>query len=214
MTRSLVRLALVCAAALVSALPAAAQERRFGVLVGYPASVGVQWDVFDRFGVRVDGTYNRQTFETTIDYSRALPPPGSRRLPRTTTSTFDYASLGVSALFTVQPANPVKLYVASGVGVVRETRPTPIASISLYFVSEDGVVMGDERNVGVAPETETEYRLDLSARFGASYRLGDRFSVFGETGVGYDRGPLSEPDSRLTVTSLGLRASVGGILYF
>ena len=64
-------------------------------------------------------------------------------------------------------------------------------------------------------ETETQYDQEYGGVFGALYRLGDRFGVFGETGFQVSRfTSTSSRGSPSTQTTFGLRAGVGGILYF
>jgi len=63
----------------------------------------------------------------------------------------------------------------------------------------------------------------FSGSFGAQYWLGDRFSAFGEVGLGYQRGtsesdfdvdPPFEVDTRSTLNGLATRSAVGIVFYF
>lgn len=64
--------AAACAALTLSAPTAEAQtDRRFGLVIGYPTSVGLEWQAADRFAIRFDGTYRHSTLE-----SSSTPPSG------------------------------------------------------------------------------------------------------------------------------------------
>lgn len=201
-----------CAAIVVCAGHAAAQDdRRVGLLMAYPSAVGVQWDVFDRFAVRADGSYERYQSTYTIDYSRYLPPPGFPiPPPRTSTSTAQRATLGVLPLFVIGGANPLKMYVGPRVGVAIN-RGLAATGIALGTVTAT-LVLGEPD--GPEPEPETQYDFDAGARFGASYRLVDRFAMFGEGGFDFTRNSRSRPGGAVKSSSVGLRVGVGGILYF
>jgi hypothetical protein len=217
MKRRGIALFLASAALVVWARPAEAQDdRRLGLLIAYPNTAGVQWDVSDRFGVRVDGSYDRHQTTITIDYSRFLPPPGFPiPPPRTSTSTRHFATLGVSPLITVGGTNQLEMYVAPRVGVSISRGP----GASVLLSPAGGSVVTATLVIGLPepepePETETAYSVDAGAVLGASYRLGDRFAIFGEGGFRFDRTSWSRSTGELKSNSIGLGAGVGGILYF
>jgi hypothetical protein len=197
------------------ASPAAAQEaRRWGLLFAYPGSVGVQWDATEKFALRVDADFSRSKTTFTNDFGDL--PPGFSIEPSTETLTSAFGSIGISGLFILHAANPLKLYVAPRVALTMNRQTLP--SISLFAVTVDGVPLPSDSIGGPAEreiETDTTRGFDASAKFGASYRLGERFAVFGETGFGYQRDSRSESGgSGVRSSTIGLRAGVGGILYF
>ncbi len=229
MSRSVV--ARICGGVIlaVCAAPAAAQdEGRIGLVFALPRAVGVQWDMFDRFGVRVDGSYDRHQSTFTIDYRRALPPPGSPvPPPQTTTSTRHLTTLSVSPLFTIGGARPLKIYVAPQVGVSINRGPARSAILSpgagaVVGSITGGVVgsgsvevgLGDPPTESERPELETHYRLETGALFGASYRLSDRFALFGEARLRVAGDERSRGATNLKSRSVGLGGAIGGILYF
>lgn len=213
------RLSFVWVVLMMVAAPAAAQDdRRVGLVFAYPGAVGVQWDVSGRFGVRVDGTYDRYDSTFVIDHSRILPPPGSPVPPREESSRQHYASIGVSPMITISSANALKIYVAPRLGV--SIHHGPGASISLspvvtgstvVVVDAEAIVPGTSR---IERESETDYLLDAAVAAGAAYRFSDRFAIFGEAGIRYDRVTQIRLSSESSNTAIGLRAGIGGILYF
>lgn len=214
---------------LLGAMPAAAQDRTWGLLFGYPGSVGVQWDVTGKFAVRVDGDYERD--HATLTTGMGDPPPRSVTtsvtfMPITdvvparpifissmTETTHQSGSIAVSGLFTLHESDQLKIYVAprAGVAIVNSTSRTDwdVSGLPPALLAAITFPADVERS-------HTDYAPDISAKFGASYRLGDRFGVFGETGFGYVRRAASTDGSTIeaTLSSFGLRAGIGGILYF
>ena len=194
------------------AAPALAQDdRRIGLLFAYPGAVGVQWDVSDRFGVRVDGTYDRYQNTVMFDYSRILPAPGSPIPPRESISTHHVASIGVSPLIVIGAPNAFKMYVAPRVGM--GINHGPGASGALIVVFE---VVEEVRTQSVTSRvvpSQREYTLDAGVAAGAAYLFSDRFAFFGETGFSYDRNTGSaRSEAKRSFMRLG--AGIGGILYF
>ena len=205
----------------ILAAPAAAQDdRRVGLLFAYPNAIGVQWDVSDRFGVRVDGTYDWHQSTVIFDYSRVLPAPGSPIPPRESESTHHLASIGVSPLIVIGAPNALKVYLAPRLGVGIHHGPggsislTPVVTGTIIVVVDGDVV---QTQPGTSPTervpSQTEYSLDAGVAAGAAYRFSDRFAFFGEAGFTYDRTTGSaRTEARHSI--MGLRAGIGGILYF
>lgn len=193
------RLVVVFVMVAVCASPAAAQdERRWGLLFAYPGSVGVQWDASDKFALRLDADYVQTTFTSEISLGLV---GSSIRTTRTTTTTLGITRLGISTPFTVHSRDSLKLYVAPRVAISIER--------SSSTSEEDGMPADSD------DETETQYDQEYGGVFGALYRLGDRFGVFGETGFQVSRFTSTSSRGLLsTQTTFGLRAGVGGILYF
>ena len=209
----------------VFASSSAAQDRKWGVLFGYPGSAGIQWDVAEKFAVRIDGHYDRN--HTTLTTGMADPPPRpsftffdsnfttsqSIFIAAITETTTQSGSIAVSGLFALHARDQLKIYVAPRVGVRIVNLATrtewDVSGIPPPLLAAITLPANQERS-------QTNYSPDFSAKFGAAYRLGDRFAVFGETGVGYTSGTASSTGSTLEIkqSSVGLRAGVGGILYF
>ena len=68
--------------------------------------------------------------------------------------------------------------------------------------------MGHDARVPGAP-----IRL-LANDFGAQHTLGDRFAIYGELGLAYERGTTEITTSELRRRAFGTRSGVGVVLYF
>lgn len=220
MKKCIVRLTL-SGLVLLSASPAAAQDRKWGLLFAYPGAIGIQWDLSSKVAIRFDGDYNRNETEFITDISLGFIPlvPGAPipgltpMVVSTTTETSSYnGSIGVSGVFTLVTRDQLKIYVApragvtiAGVSIRSESDPSGIPPALLAAIT---MPANEERS-------ERDYAPEISAKFGAFYRLGDRFGVFGEAGFGYTGGiSTSSFNSEVRHYSIGLRSGIGGILYF
>jgi hypothetical protein len=191
--------------------PAPAAEKRLGVVIAYPAAAGLQWQVNDRFTLRGDVAFDWGRLNSVNTSSITFGTPGATV---TTTSTAELrrssASIGVSGLVTVARHDQLRLYVAPRVGWTfsRSGITTETVTMGLAGVTQPG-----------QPERVSSSTIDgivLDGMFGASYRLGDRFEVFGEAGVSYER-PMSSgssPSSDTTSHVVGLRSGVGIVIRF
>ena len=191
----------IVTAVMVMAPPAWAQsERRAGLVVAYPTSIGVLWHVTDGIALRPDLAVNWQSTETTSTITGVIGP-----LPQTSTSTTTgwNSSVGLSALFYVGSPGDLRFYLTPRVayGWSRtETENTPPSQLQLtsYESKTDGVL--------------------VAGSFGAQYKFHDRFEVFGEVGVSYSDqdGETAFTVSRqtLSTTNVGLRSGVGVTVYF
>ena len=222
MTKYIVRLAL-SGLVLVVAWPAAAQDRKWGVLFAYPGAIGIQWDVSSKFAIRFDGDYNRNETEFITDtgspvrLSPTIPgPPIPGLTPivvSTMTETTSYnGSIGVSGVFALVTRDQLKIYLAPRAGVtmagVSIRTEFDVSGIPPALLAALTVPANEERS-------ESNYAPEISAKFGAFYRLGDRFGVFGEAGFGYTGGiSTTSFNSEVKHHSIGLRSGIGGILYF
>ena len=99
---------------------------------------------------------------------------------------------GLSALFYVRKWDSLATYVSPRYTFTRSTR-------SFEGPFTDG-------------EADATSHL-VSGSFGAQYWLGDRFSAFGEIGLGYSRSNDGDEDGS-TGSSLSTRSSVGVVFYF
>ena len=105
---------------------------------------------------------------------------------------------GVSVLFYLKSYDQLRTYFSPRLSYNRNTNENTSSGITTS-TSE-----ATSTNTGVA------------GMFGAQYGLGDKFSVFGEVGVGYTRSETSgSPQvTKSSGNSLGTRTGVGVIFYF
>jgi hypothetical protein len=113
----------------------------------------------------------------------------------------DSGTFAVAALFTVRKWDDLSAYFSPRFSYVRST-----ATSSLTVGSITDTI-----------ETSIE-GYGLAGSFGLQYRLGDRFAVFGETGLSYTN-QTADTDSPFSLrsteaSSLGLRTALGVSFYF
>jgi hypothetical protein len=218
--RCVLSLVIVLAAAVS---PVSAQDAgQFGLVAAFPGSVGMHWQVADRWAVRVDGSYSFSKNVTEsgdgLNFSSTVPTGLSQ--PTFVISTRNEASthtstIGVSALITVHQRDSLRLYVAPRVAWA-------LASLKSVTTTELSLPPGfpvpglDEllRPRTIEDSTRTP---SFGAVFGASTKIGDRFGVFGEVGFNYshsDSPVLSSIQIDSERTSIGTRAGVGVMLIF
>lgn len=206
-------IALSSALVLAAASAASAQdERRVGLVMGFPTTVGVLWQVSDRFALRVDGSYNGTSADIEgVDDSLTTTPspvPAFEISIRQEIST-QSASIGASFLFDLHRQDQFRIYLAPRVGLgILQTESTTTIDISLV-PTFPGVPPRDSET----KRSETSYSPVFDALLGASSRIGDRFGVFGEAGFSYTQ-TTTEELLQATRRSFGIRAGVGAILFF
>lgn len=166
----------------------AQDDRRFGLTMGFPASVGVLWHVTDRLAIRPDIDVSRMTIRT--ERSSTLFP-----VPEEEESTARSVRPGISALIYLARREELRLYI----------------SPRYSYVSAETSQLDAEPS----PESSTHV---VSGSFGAEHRLGSRFAVFGELGIEYTRSRfrLSDPpilSSTTRRTGIESRSGVGVVLY-
>ena len=185
----------MCLAGPISA--SAQPARRVGLVMGYPASVGVLWQVADGVAIRPDVTLNWTTAETTSSAIAVGAPTVMTRSEGWTTA------LGLSGLFYLGSSQdalrfyivPRAAYVWSSTEV--ENSP-PLPQLGPY--ASDG------------------HGFQVSGSFGAQYAVHERFRLFGELGLGYT---TQESDTGYTLSrttletsTFGLRSGVGVVVFF
>jgi opacity protein-like surface antigen len=164
---------------------ASAQEpRSFGVTMGYPASIGVLWHVTEGVAVRPEFSFDFFSSES----ENSSPFGGD------SSSDGHAVSVGVSALFYVARWDMTRAYVVPRYSYSRTT-----TTIEGPFA-----VLGD--STGNAHE--------VSVSFGAQHTLGDRFAIYGELGLAYERGTTEITTSELRRRTFGTRSGVGVVVYF
>jgi hypothetical protein len=183
----------LAALALGLASGTSAQESpKVGVVMGYPASVGVLWHVTENVAIRPDLTASR----TTGDSTTAGIPASS------VSSTAWQLGVGASAL----------LYLTSHEGLRTYVSPR--------FVYSRNSSSTDTTPGGSASENVTE-TYSVAGSFGVQYSLVRRFAVFGEVGLAYAHQASSYSSSLPNVIgsigstdNVGTRGSFGVIFYF
>jgi hypothetical protein len=189
---------------LLAPAASAQDEPRVGITMGYPASVGIIWQVNDRVALRPEISAQKSSadFTTTTSFFA-----GGTTTATTATSTSDtwQVGVGVSALFYLTAHDALRLYVSPRWSYVRTSSTN--SSSSLPPPSQTTGSVGNGHSV--------------SGSFGAQYALGKRFGLFGEVGVGYthvDNAPILTTTTvvtgQTTTRTLAARSGVGVILYF
>jgi|SRR5687768_17277005 len=207
-------IAAACAALTLCAPTAYAQtDRRFGFVIAYPTSVGLQWHAADRFAIRFDAAYRHSTVDSSSTPT-PFPLPGLPnviRIPvfeiRSSTSNTS-AELGVSVLFDLHRSDELRLYVAPRIGV--------LITKSDIETTVTGLTPADLAAITLPANREsTSHTPSGGVALGASHNISPRFRIFGEAGVNYSRGTLDGiPLNDITQTSFGLRSGVGVVVLF
>jgi len=196
-----------------------------GLVVGYPTTVGVVWRLNDRFTFRGDGFVNWSSTKTGAPVSSTLGfdvnTVTSDVLSVITSkqeSSTTNAGVGVSALITLSRVDRFTTYIAPRMSWSASRTHTQLE----YQISGLQFLPDTIRRL-YAPEdfTTTQHTPTISALFGASAAVHDRFSVFGEAGFGYSWTTLPGfPIRTATVVrdsrqkSFGLRSGIGAVIYF
>jgi hypothetical protein len=202
------RIGLLTAIAIGLLAPAASaqDDPRVGITMGYPASVGIIWQVNDRVALRPEVSAQKSSAEFTTTTSFTI---GGTTTTTTATSTSDtwQVGVGLSALFYLTTHDALRTYVSPRWSYLRTSSSN--TSSSLPPPSQTTGSVGNGQFV--------------SGSFGAQYALGTRFGLFGEVGLGYthtDNAPTPAGaaggvvTSQTTTRTLAARSGAGVILYF
>jgi len=221
---SIARISLTIGVLLIALVSrASAQDAgQIALVAAFPGSAGVQWQIADRWAVRVDGSY---AYSKAVTDSGDASPVGTTTPPQvfpslqlsTHTETRSHTStIGVSALITVHQRDSMRVYLAPrfSVGLSSLTAVTTSEFVNM----PPGVVLPGLNDL-LGPRTlEESVRTPAGgASLGASTKIGDRLGVFGEVGVNYSRSdsPIASSIPVDAVrTSVGTRAGVGVMLIF
>jgi hypothetical protein len=223
----------LCFASVASA--SAQDDRKVGLTIGYPSSVGVLWQAADRVAIRTDTTFSSS-------WTDADTPDAGAEVLRfvggsssTSGRTF---GVGVSVLVTVAQWERVRAYVAPRAAYLRSSFTSEF-SLPLLPAGIPGIPGSPIRIPPATIETRTTTQT-YSGSFGTQYRLADRFAAFGEVGVAYasSRSPetaslvfssestspifsaggvtssFSTTSSRPRANSVGLRSGIGVVFFF
>jgi hypothetical protein len=203
---SMRRIGLLAAITIGLLAPAAfaQDDPRVGITMGYPASVGIIWQVNDRVALRPEVSAQKSSGEFTSTASFSL---GGTTTTTITTSTSDawQVGVGLSALFYLTTHDALRTYISPRWSYVRTS--TSNSSAGLPPPSQTSGSVGNGHFV--------------SGSFGAQYALGRRFGLFGEVGVGYTRADNAPSltgsgviATQTTTRTLATRSGAGVILYF
>jgi hypothetical protein len=199
----------------VPRLLAAQDQPRFGIVMGYPAELGVLWHVASRVAVRPEINWTKSSSETTTTVT-TLTFNGPVAVPTTITSTGTsdtwQLGVGVSGLFYLSKGDALRTY---------------ISPRYLYSRSNQTIDVGVRSTivpVATGPVTTVVGNHTASGALGAQYALGKRFGLFGELGLSYthtgDRSSTPSPIDALISSpsvkssTLALRSGAGVILFF
>jgi hypothetical protein len=214
MKRLCVVFATACLAIVLCASTAHAQsDRRFGFVMAYPATVGVQWQAADRLTIRFDGSYRHSTVESSSTPASFPIPnlPGGIRVPvfeiRSSTSTTG-AELGLSVMFDVHRGDELRLYIAPRIAVLISTNEIE--------TTITGLGPGDLAALTVPANRETtSHSPSGGVAIGVSHDVSPRLRIFGEAGLNYSRSAIEGiPINDITQSSFGVRSGVGVAVLF
>ena len=213
MTRG-IRIAALCGIALgACSRPASAQvEPRVGVVAAFPASLGVHWQISDRFAVRPDFTYSWSEFSAS---SSALMINGVVVSSSESRSSSTALGSGVSVLVTVKRWQRLRADVVPRAQYTWLSSTTEqIVTATAPLPSSTSVIFG-LRNIERAPSVTRRGRsYSASASFGMDYRLAERFGVFGEAGFAYSSSRQPTTISTAGTRSATLRSGIGATFWF
>src|SRR5262252_8279767 len=170
-------LLIALAACLLLPAGASAQDTpRFGIVMGFPAAVGILWNVSDRVALRPMIDWSRSSSESTTTISGL--PPGIPTITTTTTTNISGWNLGagVSALFYLTKADALRTYVSPGFSYARGS-----STIDTTVTGSRGL----PTPLPTGPVTTRSSNYTTFGAFGAQYTLGQRFGIFGELGLSY-----------------------------
>jgi hypothetical protein len=160
--------------------------------MGYPASVGLLWQVSDRFAIRPDIAFSWSSYESTFDDG----------FPTEFEGDSTRWQVGMSVLVSVARWENLHAYVAPRVAYSRATG----RSRSVYFG-----LPPDPNDLERESKT-TGYETGVS--FGARYRLGERFALFGEVGASYYSSKASPGSGTSRDRAFANHGGAGVVLFF
>ena len=182
--RSLTIFAVFLCSSLCVRTASAQDTRSFGVTMGYPASIGVLWHVTE--GVALRPEFSFDFFSSEIENSSPLGGDSSQ--------DGHTVSVGLSALFYVARWDMTRAYLVPRYAYSR-TKSSLEGPFTLLRDSTGNVH-------------------DVSVSFGAQQTLGDRFAIYGELGLEYQRVTTEVTTSELRSRTFAARSGVGVVVYF
>jgi len=192
----------VIVTALLPCAAAGQDTRHFGIVMGYPAQVGVLWSVFDRLAIRPEVNWTRATTES-VSTSTIFNGTGVTTTSVTTTSVSNAIGTGVTALLYLTRRDALRTYLAPRYSYARTTTSVDISP--------------PLSNVVPPPSDTATSSHTVSGSIGAQYGVGTHFGIFGELGLQYSRNAIAPASSILRTdakqTTIGLRSGVGVIWF-
>ena len=208
-------LLLVFIAVAVFSSTALAQEKRLGLVMGYPPDVGVSWQLTDNLALRGDAGFQWNESETSSHIDIVTIGNVTSTSTVTSRSSTGSVSFGVAGLVTLRNEDNLRLYLGPRVSfrlthlsVETHTTRTGVPGLSPLDETQQG--------------DNTGHTTQIEGLFGAQYRLAPRFAVFGEGGIGYANSSFPSVSLSLgsnvrqenTGQSFGVRTYGGVILFF
>lgn len=205
---------LIVLVVVLSASAAFAQdERRAGLVLAYPGSVGVQWQASGGLGIRFEADYSHFKTSSTsfLNLQPTLPgrPGAHDDLAITQESRSRNVRIGLSALIDVYRADGLRLYLAPNAGVSFESiKDTTVL---------DGVSPEQLAGLTVPADHESQSRSPhFGLALGARHDVSNRLRVFGEAGFTYQRQNTAGDrfGGEATFSAAGLRGGAGVVILF
>jgi hypothetical protein len=180
----------VLATTMAAAAPVSAQEKgQVGLVMGYPASVGVQFHLSDGLALRPEVTVSTASVTSTYN---------SDFVEATSNSDSTAFGFGLKALFYLRKWDSLRAFVTPGFVYARSDTASTYSLNSGTSASNSYQILGS---------------------FGAQYALSRRFGILGEVGVQYSdvENDSTLPDGTSGTSSssksFGTRAAVGVVFY-
>lgn len=183
---------LVCASGTAAAQGASQGAGKVGLVMGFPAAVGIQWHLSDKVAIRPE-----LSFSTTST--------------KTTTSSFDSEGdswnigTNISALFYLSTDDKLRTYFSPRFTWSHGSNTSELSSALINPIT----------GVTTSESTTSNNSYGAGGAFGAQYSLGDRFAVFGELGLNYAQSTTTSTTTSTKTTGhgFGTRTAVGIIFY-
>jgi hypothetical protein len=197
----------VAAIALTSGVATAQESGRVGVVMSYPARVGVRWHVTDRVAILPDIAFERTVSGTVFQIGYGFGSAGGNSFTGTTTRTSStrwQTSPGANLLIDLRSWDEVATYVTVGWSYVRSslaTSETTTTTGGFTSLPPDRI---EQREV-------TSHGYETRGAFGVRYIPHRHFGLFGEVGVEYRK---SDFEVDLSVSMLRNRGVAGAVFYF
>jgi hypothetical protein len=180
---------------------------RVGISMGYPAAIGIIWQVTDGVALRPEIGFQKASGSSTDFISFGVSAGDSldtTTINASSTSDLWQVTVGLGALVYLSKHDALRTYVSPRWAYTRMSNNTVSA-------------LSELRNFGSTASGHV-----ISGSFGGQYALGRRFGAFGEVGLSFTR-TVTSPDqqsmgpfgnSRNVSRSFGTRSAAGVIWYF
>jgi hypothetical protein len=180
------------------ASPVAAQDKPFGITVGYPVSVGMLWQVHERLAVRPVFTFG---------YSNEGNDDSA------STATSWRFGIATSAVVSIVRDGPRHLY--AGPYYEFQRRNTTLSQAISYGDPDDVFATVNFTNIEAKPRSNEH---SIGGLVGFEIRLQDRYGVFAEGGAAYrhskrsgEMPPLPENSSSVAFSEETLNRTVNDV---